>query len=172
MTNPESTSGVAPQTPTSMILKLLTADRLTIEDAEALLKFLGDVVVTENETSVVEVLQAFEDQKIEMSEMLRLLDAVKTGAGDVKRKNDVPKFLRIEINDAEDNVDLRIPLPLLRLGLQIPNMLPDSAKSSLESSGMDFSALQSLPEKDFADVVKDLSIGINDSDSSVSIYCE
>lgn len=172
MTNTESTPGVAPKTPTSMILKLLTADRLTIDDAEALLKFLADVVVAENESSVVEVLEAFEHQKLEMSEMLRLLDAVKTGTGDVKHKNHVPKYLRIEINDAEDNVDLRIPLPLLRLGLQIPNMLPDSAKSSLETSGMDFSSLQSLPEEDFADVVKDLSIGIKDNESSVSIYCE
>jgi len=140
------------------ILNMLAEKKITVDEAERLLKALGEPVDQRHHH------RSESDMEIP-----------NTG----KRK---PKYLYISVKPKEgegkkgEKVNIKIPLFLLRTGLKFGGVLPDSAKEkinrALGEKGIDISKLE---ESDFEELVaglSELAIMVDDEDEKVSIYCE
>jgi len=140
------------------ILNMLAEKKITVEEAERLLKALGEPSEQRHHHR--------HESEIEIPV---------TG-----RKK--PKYLYISVKPKEgegkkgEKVNIKIPLFLLRTGLKFGGVLPDSAKEkinrALGEKGIDISKLE---ESDFEELVaglSELAIMVDDEDEKVSIYCE
>jgi hypothetical protein len=136
------------------ILNMLAEKKITVDEAERLLEALGDTPANDMEV----------DQPGDKD----------TSSG--KRR---PKYLYVSVKPKEgkrgDNVNVKIPLFLLRTGLKIGGVLPDAAKDkigkALGEKGIDIGKLN---EGDFEELVNglgDLAITVDDEDEHVKIYC-
>lgn len=100
------------------------------------------------------ILEMLADGKISVDDAQRLLDKLQEvesrrprdeGAGEAARPR--PKHLRIVLAGGDDELNLRIPLGLVRAGLALDSFLPSWAKSRVVV-GSDFSDLIDL-DKDY-----------------------
>lgn len=143
--------------------------------------------MSEERKKILEMLAA---QKITADEADKLLDALgKTEsvsdeplAGGTVKKN--PKFLHVKVSGTgggdrkHENVDIKIPLMLLKAGMKLGSLVPDKAKSkfthTVAGHGMNFD-LNNLDSKNldvFIQALTEGSIDIEDDNETVRIYCE
>jgi hypothetical protein len=108
--------------------------------------------------------------KITAEEAGLLLDAVdqraaQTGAGPAPSGtpnggNGLPKFIYVKVVSVKgDNVNVKIPLALLRAGIKLTSLIPPSAMEQIDRSmaekGMSFD-LKNLKPEDLEDIVEAL----------------
>ena len=125
------------------------------------------------------VLEMLADGKISVGEAQRLLNKLQEvegrrqnggGAGPVSGPR--PKHLRIVIGGGEDEVNLRIPLGLVRAGLAIDSFLPKWAQSRI-LVGSSFADLEALDKDYLRDNLDDLDLTFDSDDGeSVRIFSE
>ena len=130
----------------------------------------------------VEVLQMLASGKISVDEAERLLNQLSAATQEEEFSSDahqvIPadprqlKYLRVLVHDDEDNVDIRIPLKLMMLGVKLDGVMGEVPNEAISSAGIDLGSLSSLDESDFYDAIAGLSIDVNDGDSTVRVYCE
>ncbi|HLA81968.1 MAG TPA: hypothetical protein VJP78_10200 [Thermoleophilia bacterium] len=138
------------------ILDLLAAGRITAEEAARLLDAL---VSTSGQPA-----EAIGSAK----------GAAKTGSAGP------PKFLYVKVVSVKgDNVNIKIPLSLVRAGLKLTSLIPphaaDQINKSMAEKGMSFD-LASMKPEDLEDVVESLremeiNVDSNDGDT-VRVYAE
>lgn len=94
--------------------------------------------------------------------------------GGVRTGRGLPKFLRIVVDSARgDKVNVRVPIELLRTGLALGSMLPNSARERLDAKGIDFSRLASMDGDRLVEVLRELTVDVDAADGeTVRIYCE
>lgn len=142
------------------ILEMLADGKISLDDAKALLK-------------------AIEKKEAETSTTV-------TG-GTFKRATKTPEFLCVRVqSDAEDSddsdqVDIRVPIKLLKAGIKLGALMPEKAKQSvdeaLSKSGVDFK-LSALNEDNLNEVIEalqNLTINVQGGKGKkdrVNIYCE
>lgn len=134
------------------------------------------------DSHVRQVLDMLKEGKITVDEADRLIQQVASTEGDADQSVDTnqlpkakhPKFLRICVEDQDDTVDVRVPLKLLKFGLNVGQVLPEEHRSKIEEQGVDFGSFKDLSNEDLAEALEGLSIDVNDaSDSStVRVYTE
>jgi len=96
-----------------------------------------------------------------------------------------PKYLRVVVQsggDVEDgkgeNVNIRIPLVLLRAGLNLASIIPPVAQSkvtaALADKGINLNVAELTPEvvEQFVEGIGDLSVDVQDQDETVRVFCE
>jgi hypothetical protein len=111
--------------------------------------------------------------KITAEEAGRLLDAVDartgqaggdgaaTGAGGAKNSSGaLPKFMYVKVlSTGGDNVNVKIPLSLVRAGLKLTSLIPpqamDQIDRSMKEKGMAFD-LKNLKPEDLEDIIESL----------------
>ena len=98
------------------VLEMLASGKITAEEADQLLEKLSGAQAEE--------------------------PAQSPGNGNVlARLKERLKFLCVKVEDGEDEVNIRVPLALIRSGLGIAALMPASASAKLNASGIDLSEL-------------------------------
>ena len=124
------------------ILEMLAAGTITADEAERLIVALEEADSRERQSSV-------------------------PGAS-----GRTPRYLRIVVDDADDRVNVRIPMKLIRAGIKLGALIPqgvvDQAK---EESGIDLSQLDPDNLDEIIANLDDLTVDI-DGKEKVRIFCE
>src|SRR5512133_1745774 len=137
------------------------------------------------------ILNMLAEGKITAEEAERLLDALdaraegaasSTGAikGDPTPLIDaLPKYLYVKVNaENGDNVDVKIPIALVRSGLKLTSLIPpqamDQINDSMSEHGMsvDFSNLKPEDIDELVEALREMEINVNATNGDkVRVYC-
>ena len=125
--------------------------------------------------------------KITAEEAGRLLDALETRAAQAESapaapKNgsgELPKFLYVKVISTQgDNVNVKIPLSLVRAGLKLTNLIPPQAmeqiNESMAASGIsiDFNNLKPEDIEDVIESLREMEVNIVSADGdNVRVFC-
>ncbi|HIE63353.1 MAG: hypothetical protein ABGX21_01430 [Candidatus Poseidoniia archaeon] len=86
-----------------------------------------------------------------------------------------PRFLYIMVlsNDGDD-VNIRIPLILVKLLMKFHHFIPSSARKAMENEGFDLNQfIEEVPTEELLEAVKEFDVNIVSSDGdTVRIFCE
>lgn len=133
------------------------------------------------------ILDMLEKGKISSAEAERLIDAV----GGPAKEKDAPliqgqervlgafKYLYVKITSTEkDNVDVRIPLSLVRAGMKLTSLIPpaamDEINSSMKEAGitLDFNNLKDNDVEELIEGLKDMEVNVTSANGdTVKVYC-
>jgi hypothetical protein len=123
--------------------------------------------------------------KITADEAEQILDALnqRTGPADEPAETSAgrrkPRFLRVHVvpkSGSGENVNIRIPLGILRAGVKLGRLIPQDARDrvndKLAEKGMtiDFDDLKSI--EDVIVALEEMSIDVDDEKERVRICCE
>ena len=127
------------------ILEMLKADKVSVEEAERLLKALGSAG----------------KQKSEIADN-------KSGL------KGTPRFLRILVDSADgDEVDIKLPLALVKSGLKISSIMPKGAEEKLRGKGIDLEKFAELNPQELIEALSELEISVESGDGDeISIFAE
>jgi hypothetical protein len=138
------------------------------------------------------ILKMLAEGKITAEEAEGLLDALASGAGaktspaEPAIKGDpaplleaLPKFLYVKVNAANgDNVDVKIPIALVRSGLKLTSLIPpqamDQINESMSEHGMsiDFANLKPEDIDELVEALREMEINVDSTDGDkVRVYC-
>ena len=140
------------------------------------------------------ILGMLAEGKISVDDAERLLAAVERGendrpseaansTGDERR---APKFLCVKVNAKDgkavpgkhDHVNIRIPIALIKAGVKLGAVLPDSAKRKVSGKlgehgiALDLNNLSGESLDEFLAALTETHIDIDDEDETVKICCE
>lgn len=134
-----------------------------------------------------QILDMLKEGKITVEEAEKLLSAAESQ----EKKGDQPvsideavagKFLHVEVEPKEgkssERVSVKVPLGLLKAGLNIAGLIPKEAKdkinSSMQEKGMNFDISQIKPENihEFMDSLEQFTVDVDSDDSTVQVYCK
>lgn len=129
------------------------------------------------------ILEMLAQGKINTDEAERLLDAIGEPAGtpaETERPKSKPKFLRVLVKEGKgENVDVRVPIALIRAGIKLGAVIPPEALSkvdtALDEKGIKLDLLNTAKSGDLdelVDALADLRVEVEDGDEHVSVYCE
>jgi polyhydroxyalkanoate synthesis regulator phasin len=84
------------------------------------------------------------------------------------------RFLRIVVDKPDhDQVNVRVPLAILRTGIKLLAVLPPKVSERLAEKGIDLSALRDLQRDELVDQLKDLHVDVDSKNGEkVRIFCE
>jgi len=136
------------------------------------------------------ILNMLAEGKITAEEAERLLDALDsrtgaTGAAEPAIKGDpaplldaLPKFLYVKVNaENGDNVDVKIPIALVRSGLKLTSLIPpqamDQINDSMSEHGMsvDFTNLKPEDIDELVAALREMEINVDSSNGDkVRVY--
>jgi len=140
----------------------------------------------ESRRKILEMLAA---KKISVDEAERLLDALRQDGGQEMRENrerkSFPKYLRVEVKPnpdslerAPENVNIRVPVSLLKAGMKLAAVIPpgvyNQVDSALKEKGIDID-LRNLKPEDMDELIlalNDLEIDVQDGKQMVHVYAE
>jgi hypothetical protein len=136
------------------------------------------------------VLEMLAEKKISIDEAERLLTLLppekNTGTGEEKVTKNPPKYLRVVVRPnpananpgAPENVNIRVPITLVRAGMKFASLIPPGAynqvDSALKEKGIQFDMRDIKPEniEELIAALNDLEVDINDPQQYVHIYTE
>ena len=129
------------------------------------------------------VLEMLAEGKISAGDAERLLERLGNGTGETGRDEPgdttvVPtgklKYLRVVVDDKDgDQVNIRVPLVLIRTGLKLSTMLPRHASEKLSEKGINISQLSGLQGEELIEALRELQVHVDSSKGEkVRIFCE
>lgn len=139
------------------ILEMLSAGKITTEEADRLLAALGSQQVGGSAAATSE-------------------SAVKTA----------PKYLRVMVEDhrkegtgkGPTQVNVRVPMRLLRAGVRLAGLIPQSAlnqaNEAMHEKGVLLDLGQIKPEnlEELVNELRDLTVDVDDNGTKVKVFCE
>lgn len=147
------------------ILEMLAAGRITADEADRLLAALEGATAPKAEAA-----------------------GTADGAPSVTPKGSgkKPKYLCVKVHakpgsahhGRHDNVDIRVPLMLLKAGVKLGSLVPDHTKSKFASHlqdhgiGFDVNNLDAEKLEALIEALTETSIDVDDGEESVRICCE
>lgn len=137
------------------------------------------------------ILNMLAEGKINAEEAERLLDALDTraaapsaGAPAIKGDptpllNALPKFLYVKVvGDKGENVDVKVPLALVRSGLKLTSLIPpqamDQINSEMSAHGMsiDFNNLKPEDIDELIEALREMEVNVTgENGETVKVYC-
>jgi len=139
------------------ILNMLAESKISVEEAEQLLEAVGEEIGLKSSA-----------------------DEPKTGRSE--KSGSKSKYMYVSVKPKregegkKDTVNIKIPLNLLRTGLKLGGVLPESARSRINKvlgeKGVDISQLDSERFEGIIEELSELAIQVDDEEETVSIYCE
>lgn len=84
------------------------------------------------------------------------------------------KYLRVLVNSNDgDNVNIRVPMALVRTGLMLTTVIPAAASDELRKKGVDLSGLSGLDGEELVEALRELNVDVDSSDGdTVRVFCE
>ena len=84
------------------------------------------------------------------------------------------KYLRVIVSSTDgDKANVRVPLGLLRTGINLTTMLPALAGDKLKESGIDLSHLSGRSGEELIEELQDLQVDVDSGDGdTVRVFCE
>ncbi|MBD3335307.1 MAG: hypothetical protein GF355_07295 [Candidatus Eisenbacteria bacterium] len=139
------------------ILDMLAEGKITPEEAERLLEKLA------SGSSAVEAT---------LPQDARERPGSDSASGESARAT--PKFLRVLVNSNDGHqVNVRIPMELIRTGIKLGAMIPDDARQHLHEKGIDLSQLSGMDQEELIQALRDLVVDVDSDDGdTVRIFCE
>ena len=126
--------------------------------------------------------------KVTVDEADRLLSAVgaapfSPGSAGPAAARAAPKYLRVAVNtdeghDGPTNVNIRVPMQLLRAGVRLTSIIPPQAReranAAMREQGVDFDLNQLKPEnlEALIEQLNDLTVDVDKERTKVRVYCE
>ena len=91
-----------------------------------------------------------------------------------QRKEGDLKFLRVVVNSTNgDEVNIRVPLKLIRTGIKLSAVLPSSTNDKLAEKGIHLAELAKLEGEELVEALRDLTVDVDSSEGdTVRIFCE
>ena len=136
------------------------------------------------------ILGMLAEGKITAEEAERLLDALDSRAtaapaggptikGDASPLIDaLPKFLYVKVDAVNgDNVDVKIPLALVRSGLKLTSLIPPQAMNQINESmsesgiSIDFDNLKPEDVEELIDALREMEVNVNAANVAVGSSC-
>jgi len=128
-----------------------------------------------------QILDMLAQGKISSDEAERLLD--KLGAGETSgappsttasTQSSKPKYLRVHVDSADgDQVNIRVPLALIRTGIKLKAVLPDHVSKKLGEKGVDLNRLGELDADELYESLRELQVDVDSGEGDVvRIFCE
>ena len=132
------------------------------------------------DSHVRQVLDMLKEGKITVDEADRLIQQISASETSQSEhelaqpaKKGPPKFLRVSVVDNEDNVDIRVPIKLLKFGLDIGQVLPEEHRSKIEEHGVDFNSFKNVSGDDLVQALDGLTIDVNEENGAfVKVFLE
>ncbi|HEU5025623.1 MAG TPA: hypothetical protein VFV01_11950 [Spirillospora sp.] len=137
-----------------------------------------------------QILEMLADGRITADEAERLIDALeraRPGSAPAAgaAANPRPKYLRVLVSWADDSggdgpgrVNVRIPLQLLRAGVRVASLIPPPAlariNAELDRSGVPIDLAELRPQhiEELIEHLDDLTVDVDDPDTTVRVFCE
>ena len=139
----------------------------------------------------IRILNMLAEGKITAEEAERLLDAIGTHAGTATAAGPaitgdpgplieaLPKYLYVKVNAANgDNVDVKIPIALVRSGLKLTSLIPpqamDQINDSMSEHGMsvDFNNLKPEDIDELVEALREMEVNVDATNGDkVRVYC-
>lgn len=139
----------------------------------------------------IRILNMLSEGKITAEEAERLLDAIGTHAGTATAAGPaitgdpgplieaLPKYLFVKVNAANgDNVDVKIPIALIRSGLKLTSLIPpqamDQINDSMSEHGMsvDFNNLKPEDIDELVEALREMEVNVDATNGDkVRVYC-
>lgn len=129
------------------ILEMLAEDKITVEEATALLS------------------------KLNRSEEP---DEVQEEPEDAPAKRKMPRYLRVIVDSANgDKVNVRVPLSLIKTGIKLSALVPGNAADRMSSHGFDLSQLSKLDGDELIQALNDMTVDVESADGdNVKVFTE
>jgi len=138
------------------------------------------------------ILNMLASGKITAEEAERLLDALSAGAPEpatasesdsapaVKTPLGAPKFLYVKVVSTKgDNVDVKVPLQLVRAGLKLTSLIPPQAMEQINDSmsehgmSIDFQNLKPEDIEELLIALREMEINVDSAEGdNIRVYCE
>jgi hypothetical protein len=136
------------------VLEMLAAGKITPDEAEKLLNRLGSPAAA---------------QSAPEGEAAGCADP---GEGEGRPK--APRFLRVLVDSpSRDNVNIRVPLGLIRTGLKLSTILPGRISNRLSEKGIDLSHLGKLDDEALIAELAALQVDIDvEGGDKIRVFCE
>jgi hypothetical protein len=138
-----------------------------------------------------QILQMLADGKITADEAERLIAAVERDQSDTSSppvessRKARPKYLRVVVNLPDNfggggpgRVNVRVPIQLLRAGVQLASLIPPQALSQandeLRRNGVPIDLSQLKPQhiEDLIEHLDDITVDVDQPEAKVQVYCE
>jgi polyhydroxyalkanoate synthesis regulator phasin len=131
-----------------------------------------------------QILEMLAEGKINADEAERLIAALERDrdAPALTQRKGRPKYLRVVVDDRGDGepskVNVRVPIQLLRAGVRLATLVPpraiDRANDELERAGVgiDLSKLKPEQIEELIDHLDEMTIDVEDADSTIHVFCE
>ncbi|MGH0052906.1 MAG: SHOCT-like domain-containing protein [Sphaerochaetaceae bacterium] len=135
----------------------------------------------------VRILNLVSEGKLTPEEAEKLLQAMEKGTQQVKttgehQSGDVRgKYLYIQVEPKEgksaERVSVKVPLALVKAGLNISKLIPKEAqetiRSTMQDSGIpfDFSDIDDQNLQEILEALEEMSIDVDTEESSVKVFC-
>ncbi len=136
--------------------------------------------MSEDRRKILDMLAA---DQISVDDAQRLLDKVEAPPAQAGRSDDLsrsaPRYLRIQIADGDDKVELQIPIALIRTGIRLGALVPDSAKGKLKKlkklkkEGFDIDQFFNMASEELVESLAEFEVNIEGEDGErVRLFCE
>ena len=137
--------------------------------------------MTEERRQILEMLAAGQINADEADRLIGALNgASKVAAATAPPFKAAPKYLRVMVdandkNDGPVHINVRVPIMLLRAGVRLASLMPQSAQDqvnrALHEKGIAFDVAQLKPENlnELIDQLQDLSVDIDQKQDDVKI---
>ena len=129
------------------ILEMLAEDKITVDEATALLSKVHEPDAAPEDDTVAET-------------------------GEVKRR--APKYLRVMVDSANgDKVNVRVPLSLIKTGIKLSALVPGNAADQMSSHGFDLSQLSQLDGDELIEALRELQVDVDSAEGdTVKVFTE
>ena len=128
------------------------------------------------QSDVRKVLNMLHDEKVTVDEAERLLKALTpddaTSYEIASTERALPKFLVVQISSGSDEVNVRVPVKLISLGVDLSKLNPQVADVLEEAVPGTVHGLAGLKDEELREALQGLAINIHDDEDSVRVYCE
>ena len=136
------------------------------------------------------ILEMVSQGKITIEEAERLMTALEQGAplngagnGSNSTPKGKPKYIRVLVTEKtprgeQVKVNIRVPMQLLRAGVRLASLIPLTARDyvnlALHKEGVNVDLNQLKPEnlEELIEQLDDVTINVDERDSTVRIFCE
>ena len=129
-----------------------------------------------SQSDVRKVLDMLHDGKVTVDEAEQLLGALSSDESPVYQvesaDSELPKFLVVQISSGTDEVNVRVPVKLISLGVDLSKLNPQVAEALNEAVPGTLNGLAGLKDNELRQALQGLSINIHDDEDSVRVYCE
>jgi hypothetical protein len=146
--------------------------------------------MNENRRQILDMLSEGKISVDEAERLLLLVDREPSGSQrpepDARSRSAIPRYVRIVVqplddgdgDDSENTVNIRVPITMLRAGMQLPALLPEMAalgiNKALQEKGIDIDVtkLKTQDIERLLEALQEFEVDVHTGDQQVLIYVE